>query len=101
MKKVHDGGPEVFVKNDTELPSGSLKDRASFLSIIKALEYKFNKICVASTGNAAASLSCLCAMAGLKSIVYVPSTMPKNKLIQNLIYGSEVHMVNGDYDEAL
>lgn len=91
---------KVYIKNDTELPSGSLKDRASYLAILKALELNYKDICVASTGNAASSLSCLCAMAGLNSIVYVPNTIPENKLIQNLVYGAKVNIVNGDYDAA-
>ena len=49
------GMPNLYIKDDSLNPSGSLKDRASFLVAAFALKYKINDIVVASTGNAASS----------------------------------------------
>ena len=43
----------VFVKDETVQPSGSLKDRASIIAILKAKEENKKTVVVASTGNAA------------------------------------------------
>ncbi len=91
----------VFVKDDTVQPSGSLKDRASIIAILKAKEQNKKIVVVASTGNAAASLSCLSARMGMQSVVYIPKNAPKAKIIQNKIFGSKIKLINGSYNDAL
>ncbi|MGH7371703.1 MAG: threonine synthase, partial [Candidatus Methylomirabilales bacterium] len=50
------GGAEVYLKNDTVLPTGSLKDRSNAVAISRAIEEGRGVVAVASTGNAAASV---------------------------------------------
>ena len=90
----------VYIKDDGRNPSGSFKDRASLVGILKALEFGRNVISCASTGNAASSLSCLCASAGIKTVIFVPKDAPKPKVAQLLIFGSSVLFVDGNYDLA-
>jgi threonine synthase len=94
------GLAEVFVKNDGLMPSASLKDRASALAILKALELKRDVIAGASTGNAASSLATLAASLGLKCIIFVPAAAPEAKIAQLLVYGAQVFAVDGTYDQA-
>ncbi|HQL37687.1 MAG TPA: threonine synthase, partial [Bacillota bacterium] len=58
-------------------------------------------MCAASTGNAASSLSGFAAVAGIKTYIFVPETAPEAKVTQLLIYGSNVFLVKGTYDEAV
>ena len=58
-------------------------------------------MCAASTGNAASSLSGFAAAAGIKTYIFVPKTAPEAKITQLLIYGSNVFLVKGTYDEAV
>ncbi|MDQ7780736.1 MAG: threonine synthase [Planctomycetota bacterium] len=90
----------VGVKFDGLNPSGSLKDRASFLVVAEALRLGERKIAVASTGNAASSLAAVCAAAGLEAVIFVPTTAPKAKLAQMILCGAQVITVNGTYDDA-
>jgi len=90
----------VHVKDDGCNPSGSLKDRASALAILKAKELGFDVVGAASTGNAASSLATLSAGLGVKTIVFVPATAPQAKIAQLLVCGATVLTVNGGYDEA-
>ncbi|MCX6339199.1 MAG: threonine synthase [Candidatus Aureabacteria bacterium] len=90
----------LFLKDDGRNPSASFKDRASSVAIAKALDLGFNKICGASTGNAASSTACLCASIGLSPIIFVPETAPKAKIAQLLIFGAKVFAVKGSYDDA-
>jgi threonine synthase len=94
------GLPRLWVKDDTRNPSGSTKDRASFLVVAKAREYGIKTIATASTGNAATALAAVAASAGVRAVVFVPATTPEAKLIQMLAYGAEVLPVAGSYDDA-
>ncbi|MHB1393621.1 MAG: threonine synthase [Clostridia bacterium] len=90
-----------FLKDDSRNPTGSLKDRASAVGVAKAVELGRNVMCAASTGNAASSLSGFAASAGITTNIFVPETAPEAKVTQLLIYGSNVFLVKGTYDEAV
>jgi len=94
------GLPQLYVKDDTRNPSGSTKDRASWLVVAKAREYGIDTIATASTGNAATALAAVAAAAGTRAIVFVPAETPEAKLVQMLSYGAEVLPVQGNYDDA-
>jgi threonine synthase len=91
---------EVLVKNDGAMPSASLKDRASAVAILKALELGHMVIAGASTGNAASSLATLSASLRIKNIIFVPAAAPQAKIAQLLVYGATVLAVEGSYDQA-
>jgi len=94
------GLASVWVKNDALNPSGSLKDRASFLVAAEAARLGEKTIVAASTGNAASSLAAVCAAAGRRAVIFVPRTAPRAKLAQMLIHGAFVIPVAGTYDDA-
>ena len=92
--------PNLFLKDDTCEPSGSYKDRASWLVAAFARKRGIREIALASTGNAASSMSCAGAAAGLKITVFLPAAAPAAKRIQVLQYGAELREVQGTYDQA-
>ena len=92
--------PNMFIKLDSALPSGSFKDRASQLIAAQAIAHGENKIALASTGNAGAAMSCAGAAYGLEIVLFVPETAPANKLMQSVLYGATVVPVKGSYDDA-
>jgi threonine synthase len=94
------GMKRLWVKDDTRNPSGSTKDRASFLVVAKAREYGFETVATASTGNAATALAAVAAAAGIRAVVFVPATVPEAKLVQMLSYGALVLPIQGSYDDA-
>ena len=63
--------PRLYLKNDTLLPTGSLKDRSNSVGISVAKELGFSTAAVLSTGNAAASVAAYAGAAGMKSVVLV------------------------------
>lgn len=93
-------GSDIWILDETRNPTLSLKDRASSLVALKAIELGINEISAASTGNAGSSLAGICARLGLKSIIYVPKNIPDAKRIQIEAYGAELIVVDGDYDKA-
>lgn len=90
----------LWVKNDGLNPSGSLKDRASFLVVAEALRLGERRIVAASTGNAASALAAVCASTDREALIFVPEKAPKAKLVQMVLYGAKVIPVKGTYDDA-
>ena len=90
----------VWVKDDGLQPTASFKDRASAVAVVKAMEKGARIITTASTGNAAAALSGLCASVGQSNVIFVPETAPQAKIAQLLVFGSRVILVKGSYDDA-
>ena len=90
----------VWVKDDGRLPTASFKDRASAIAVVKGRERKADIITTASTGNAAAALSGLCASVGQRNVIFVPQSAPPAKIAQLLVFGSTVMLVRGTYDDA-
>jgi threonine synthase len=91
---------QLWLKDDGRNPTGSLKDRASAIAVMKAQEAGAEIITTASTGNAAAALAGLAAATGQKSVIFVPAAAPPAKLAQLLVYGATVLLVEGTYGDA-
>jgi len=94
------GFRNLFIKDDGLNPTGSLKDRASFLVAAFARQHNIKDVIVASTGNAASSMSGVGAAAGLNITIFIPKTAPEAKMVQSLQYGANVILVDGTYDDA-
>ena len=94
------GLKHVWVKDDGRQPTASFKDRASAVAVVKAHEKGAEIITTASTGNAAAALSGLCASVRQPNVIFVPETAPQAKIAQLLVFGSTVMLVKGTYDDA-
>lgn len=94
------GSKNIYFKFDGSNPTGSYKDRASYLVSASANKWNEKKIVVSSTGNAASSMSGIAAAAGQKVYVFMPAAAPKAKLIQCLQYGACLVPLKGSYDDA-
>lgn len=94
------GIKKVLLKDDGRNPTNSFKDRASSIGVMKAMEFGFDTIACASTGNAASSLAGLAAATGLKSFIFVPERAPEPKITQLCIFGATVLKVHGTYAQA-
>ena len=94
------GLKRLWVKDDGQNPTASLKDRASAMAVAKAREAGAKVIACSSTGNAACSLAGNAAAAGLKTYIFVPSRAPKGKVAQLMIFGATVISVQGSYEET-
>jgi threonine synthase len=98
--RAHLGAPGLFLKDDSCNPSGSYKDRASFLVAAAAKAWGKTEVALASTGNAASSMACVGAAAGLDVTVFLPRSAPEAKRIQVVAYGAALREVAGTYDDA-
>jgi threonine synthase len=91
---------KLFLKDDSQNPTFSFKDRASAVVSAYAKENGIETIVAASTGNAGSSLAGICAAQRQKAIIMVPEKAPAAKLTQIVMYGAKVVPVKGTYDDA-
>lgn len=89
----------VFIKNEGQNPTGSFKDRESSISIAKALELGYKKVYNVSSGNAALSSAVYANKAGLKFECFIPKNTSKAKKQMLFLYNSNLHIINGDYED--
>lgn len=90
----------LYIKDDGQNPTASLKDRASAMAVVKAQEAGAHTIACSSTGNAASSLAGNAAAAGIPTYIFVPSRAPKGKVAQLRIFGATVISVDGSYEDT-
>ena len=91
---------KLYIKNDSVNPTFSFKDRVVSVASAKALEFEFDTLACASTGNLAGSVSAHGAKAGMKTVVFFPSDLEKGKILGAGIYGATLVAVKGNYDQV-
>jgi threonine synthase len=90
----------LYIKNDSVNPSFSFKDRPVSVAATKAVEFGFDTLSCASTGNLACSVAAHAARAGIHSIVFIPADLERGKIIGAAVYGPTLVAVDGTYDEV-
>ena len=90
----------LWIKDESRNPTASFKDRASAVVVARAGEIGAEVVVTASTGNAGAALAGLSAATGQKAVIFAPRTAPPAKIAQLLIFGAQVLLVDGTYDDA-
>ena len=96
----HLGVRALWLKDDGRNATGSLKDRASSVGVVRAREKRRPIIACARPGNAASSCAGMAASMGMRSVIFVPERAPEPKVTQLLIFGATVFRVRGSYEQA-
>ena len=92
------GVKACYVKNDTvNHPTLSFKDRVVAVALSRARELGFKVVACASTGNLANSVAANAASAGMESWVLIPADLEQNKVMNSLVYGTNVVGIEGAY----
>ena len=95
------GVKELYVKDDSvNHPTFSYKDRVVSVAISKAIEFGFDTVSCASTGNLANSVAAHAAKAGLDCYVFIPDGLEQGKIIGSAIYGPKTVAIKGNYDDV-
>jgi len=95
------GIQDLYIKNDSVcFPTLSFKDRVVSVALSKALEFGFDTVGCASTGNLANSVASNAASVGLRSLVFIPADLELGKILGTSIYKTKVIGVNGNYDDV-
>ena len=94
------GLQHLWLKDESRNPTASFKDRASAIVVTRAREIGADVVVTASTGNAGAALAGMSAAVGQKAVIFAPKSAPQAKVAQLLVFGAQVILVDGTYDDA-
>ncbi len=94
------GLEKLYIKNDTQNPTFSFKDRVVSVALTKAKEFGYEIAACASTGNLANSVAAHAAHARMDSYVFIPADLERGKVIATAVYGPKLVAVTGNYDEV-
>ncbi|MBN9110313.1 MAG: threonine synthase [Pseudonocardia sp.] len=90
----------LWVKDDTGNPTHSFKDRVVAVALAAARELGFTVLCCPSTGNLANAVAAAASRAGWDSVVLIPSSLEKAKVLTTAVYGGTLLAVDGNYDDV-
>ncbi|MCE9590433.1 MAG: threonine synthase [Planctomycetes bacterium] len=95
------GVKELYIKDDSvNYPTFSYKDRVVAVAITKAIEFGFDTVGCASTGNLAHSVAAHAAAAGLQAFVMIPHDLEEGKMVGMSVFGPRVVKIKGNYDDV-
>jgi threonine synthase len=95
------GCKNLYIKDDScNYPTFSYKERVVSVAISKAVEFGFDTVGCASTGNLANSVAAHAAQAGLKCYVMIPHDLEQGKVLGSLIFGPNMVRIRGNYDDV-
>jgi threonine synthase len=94
------GLKNLWVKDDTGNPTHSFKDRVVAVALAAARELGFRVLACPSTGNLANAVAAAAARAGWESVVLIPSSLERAKVLTTAVYDGALIAVDGNYDEV-
>jgi threonine synthase len=94
------GLERLWLKDDTRNPTLSFKDRVVAVAAARAVEFGFDTLACASTGNLAGATAAAAAALGLRAFVFVPADLEPAKIEHALAYGATLVRIDGTYDDV-
>lgn len=91
---------DLWVKDETRLPTGTFKARGLAMAVSKCVELGIWKVAIPSAGNAAEALSVYAARAGLEGFVFMPQDAPPSNRLICRAAGANVFLVKGLISDA-
>ena len=92
--------PNVLVKDEGRLPTGSFKARGLVMAVAMAKELGVTRIAMPTNGNAGAALAAYCSRIGIETIVLCPEDTPEINVREIALQGARVWRVNGLIDDC-
>ncbi|MCS6876315.1 MAG: threonine synthase [Aquificaceae bacterium] len=95
------GLENLYIKDDSvNHPTLSFKDRVVSVALSTAVEFGFDTVACASTGNLANSVASHASQAGLNCFVFIPANLESQKIYGSLVFAPTVVAVEGTYDDV-
>jgi threonine synthase len=92
---AHLGIEYLWIKDESQNPTGSFKARGMTAAISKAVELGVKRFCLPSAGNAAGAASAYAALAGMPLRAYMPADSGDGFFAECRAYDAEVVAVEG------
>lgn len=85
----------LFVKDESFNPTASFKARGMSAAVTRAVQLGVKTIALPSAGNAAGAATYYAARAGLDCFLFMPQDTPPANIIESVVGGARVFLVNG------
>ncbi len=88
------GQHDLWIKDETTLPTGSFKSRGISVAVSMARELSIRRIALPTAGNAGAAIAAYAAAADLEAFVFMPADAPVENQLQAAA-GARLFLVDG------
>ena len=92
--------PNLLVKDEGQLPTGSFKARGLAMAVTMARHFGITRMALPTNGNAGAALAAYGARAGIETVVVCPAETPEINVRETAAYGAKVYVADGQIDEC-
>lgn len=89
------GLKNLFIKDESQLPTGSFKSRGQAAAITMAKEFGVRRVAIPTAGNAGGAMAAYAARAGMEAYVFMPDDTPTINQYEAHLAGAKVFLVNG------
>jgi len=94
------GTPELLVKDEGRLPTGSFKARGLVMAVSMAKALGIKHMAMPTNGNAGAALAAYASHAGIKTTIFCPEDTPEVNVSEIGLQGAAAYRVNGLIDDC-
>ncbi|MDF2660198.1 MAG: threonine synthase [Paenibacillus sp.] len=102
LLRRYTGVRRLWLKAQSENPSGSFKDNGMTVAVSHGLWLGCERFACTSTGNTSSSMAMYAALAGKEAVVFLPAAgVSLNKSLQTEAYGARLLRTEGGYDEGI
>jgi threonine synthase len=91
----HLGLSNLWVKDESQLPTGSFKSRGQTMCISLAKWLGVRRVALPTAGNAGGAAAAYAARAGMECFVFMPADTPVVNQFEPHLYGAKAFRVNG------
>lgn len=89
------GAPNLWIKDESQLPTGSFKSRGLCMAITMANHFGIKRVAIPTAGNAGGAMAAYAARAGMESFVFMPKDTPVVNQAECALAGARTYLVNG------
>ncbi|HEA3089284.1 TPA: threonine synthase [Aeromonas salmonicida] len=94
------GIPDLWMKDESIIPTGSFKARGAAVGISRARELGVSHFAMPTNGNAGAAWALYGARAGLRSTIVMPQEAPAITRLETSLAGARLYLVDGLISDA-
>ncbi|MCP4080816.1 MAG: threonine synthase [Planctomycetaceae bacterium] len=89
------GLENLFIKDESQLPTGSFKSRGLSMAVTMAKHFGVEKLAIPTAGNAGGATAAYAARAGMQAYVLMPADTPIVNMMECVWAGAQVYLVDG------
>lgn len=89
------GLKNVWLKDESQLPTGSFKSRGLGMAITMARQFGVRRVALPTAGNAGGAAAAYAARAGIEAYVFMPEDTPSINQYECHAAGAHTYLVNG------